>query len=79
MGGARALALALRATGAQSGSGQIRGVVTDGANPVAGAEVKIASGVVFARTTRTDAAGQFQFTDPEAATNQQRFYRVHAP
>ena len=54
--------LALRAAGAQSEKGQIRGVVTDGANPVAGAEVKLTSGVVLARTTRTNAGGQFQFT-----------------
>ena len=54
--------LALRAAGAQSGTGQIRGVVTDGANPVTGAEVKLTSGVIFTRTTRTDAGGQFQFT-----------------
>src|SRR5262245_52974562 len=54
--------LALRATSAQSGTGQIRGVVTDGTNPVAGAEVKITSGVIFARPTRTDSGGQFQFT-----------------
>src|SRR6478609_4717765 len=54
--------LALRVTSAQSGTGQIGGVVTDGANAVTGAEVKLTSGLVFTRTTRTDASGRFQFT-----------------
>jgi Ca-activated chloride channel family protein len=56
-------ALALRGVGAQSGAGQIRGVVTDGSGPVAGAEVKVTNGGLMSRSTRTDARGEFQFTD----------------
>src|SRR5262245_28576135 len=56
-----AAALACRAVGAQSGTGQIRGVVTDGSSPVAGAQVKITNGGIFSGTTRSNARGAFQF------------------